>query len=603
MTPLRSSVAAALLLAVAASPLGADSADLRAHVEYLASEALNGRMTGSEGASAAAGYLAEQLRSLGVTPLPGCDGFELPFEFTAGSRDGGSTITLVSGGEPRTLGGGDAVRALSFSDSASVSGAVVFAGYGLSVPEEDGFAYDSYATLDVEDKIVLVLRYVPEDVDQETRARLVRFSGLRYKASRARERGARALLVVTGPRSPNAGELVPMTFDAAVAGSGIVAASISGAVAETLFDQMEGKDLAAAQAALDDGNPHVTGFELSGVELTLKVEVVREKRTGRSVVGYLPASEPRRTEKPWVVLGAHFDHLGKGRSASSLARKGEVDGIHFGADDNASGVATLLRLVSDVRELPRHRDLVVAFWSGEELGLIGSSRFLKDEVVPPDQVAAYLNFDMVGRVNDDRLSLQAVGSSSVWPALIEQSNVPVGLDLALRDDPYLPTDTLSFNQAEVPSLDFFSGSHEDYHRPTDTAEKLNYAAMERVARLGALVAVRVANLDEAPDFVAVAPTRGQGGDRDTVRAFTGTIPDYTAEGEGLRLSGVIEGGPADEAGLQGGDVIVEFAGQTIANIYDYTYALDSVKIDVPVEVVLLRDGERIETTITPRARN
>jgi Iap family predicted aminopeptidase len=374
-------------------------------------------------------------------------------------------------------------------------------------------------------------------------------------------------------------------------------------VAEALFNHMDGKDLEAAQAALDDGNPHVTGFEIPGAKLTLDVKVERERRTGHSVVGYLPASEARREQKPWVVLGAHFDHLGKGRSANSLARKEEADGIHYGADDNASGVATLLQLVQDVKELPRHRDLLVAFWSGEELGLIGSSDFLKNAVVPPDQIAAYLNFDMVGRVSDGRLSVQAAGSSPVWPTLIEESNVPVGLDLGLRDDPYLPTDTLAFNQAKVPSLDFFSGSHEDYHRPTDTAEKLNYDAMEKVARLGALLAMRVANMEEPPDFVSVAPTRSQGGDRDTVRAFTGTIPDYTAEVEGLRLSGVIEGGPADEAGLQEGDVIVEFAGQTIANIYDYTYALDSVKIGEAVPVVLLRDGERMEVTITPRARN
>jgi S1-C subfamily serine protease len=164
-------------------------------------------------------------------------------------------------------------------------------------------------------------------------------------------------------------------------------------------------------------------------------------------------------------------------------------------------------------------------------------------------------------------------------------------------------DSLAFNQEKVPTLAFFTGNHEDYHRPTDTADKLNYEGMARVARLGAVLAMRVANLEAAPDFVAVAPTRGQGGDRDSVRAFTGTIPDYTSDVEGLKLSGVIEGGPADEGGIQGGDVIVEFGGQQIANIYDYTYALDAVKIGEPVKVVLIRDGERLELTITPRARD
>jgi C-terminal processing protease CtpA/Prc len=187
--------------------------------------------------------------------------------------------------------------------------------------------------------------------------------------------------------------------------------------------------------------------------------------------------------------------------------------------------------------------------------------------------------------------------------LIEQSNVPVGFDIELQDDPYLPTDSSSFNTVSIPTLNFFTGSHEDYHRPTDTADKINYSDLERIAQLGALVASRVSRMPAAPEFVAVERKVEQGGGRDGLRAFTGTIPDYGTEVEGLLLSGVIEGGPAEEGGLQGGDVIVEFGKQKISNIYDYTYALDAVKIGEPISVVFVRDGERQETTITPRARD
>ena len=166
-----------------------------------------------------------------------------------------------------------------------------------------------------------------------------------------------------------------------------------------------------------------------------------------------------------------------------------------------------------------------------------------------------------------------------------------GFDLRLQEDPYLPTDSSAFNTAGVPTLSLFTGSHEDYHRPSDDAHLINYEDLDRVARFGALLARRIANLEKAPEFVVVERT-AETGSRDTVSVYTGTIPDYASDLEGLLLGGVIEGGPAAKAGLKGGDVIVEFAGQTITNIYDYTFALDTVKIDVPIKVVFLRDGER-----------
>jgi membrane-associated protease RseP (regulator of RpoE activity) len=209
---------------------------------------------------------------------------------------------------------------------------------------------------------------------------------------------------------------------------------------------------------------------------------------------------------------------------------------------------------------------------------------------------------MVGRARDNKLVVQGMGSSPAWRSLVEQANVPVGFDLQLQDDPQLPTDSASFDRVGVPCLNFFTGGHEDYHRPSDTPDKLNYEDMERVVDLATNVARRLIGAGEPPQFTKVEPKVERGPAPDAVRAFTGTIPDYTAEVEGLKLAGVIAGGPAEEAGLAEGDVIVEFGGRKIANIYDYTYALEAVKIGVPLKVVYQRAGERRETTVTPRAR-
>jgi hypothetical protein len=579
-----------------ATLVSAQNGGVREHVSRLASEEMEGRLTGTEGGRRASDYIIQELERLGVRPLAGRDSFRIPFEFTSGVNDQGSTLS-VSGWEAPP----GSVRGLSFSDTGEVSGGLVFAGYGITIPESQGFGYDSYFGLDVKDKIVLVLRYFPEDATPEVKSVLARYSGLRFKAMNARDRGARGLLVVSGPRSPNAGELVGMSFDSAVAGSGIVAATIRGEVAEKLFARVEGKTLAEAQNALDSGNPHVGGFEIPDSEMRLNVRLQKETRSAENIVGYLPATAAG-ANGAMILLGAHYDHLGRGGDGNSLAGKDEAGQIHHGADDNASGVAAVLAIAEGEKARDRTSPLAFAFWSGEELGLLGSAEFVRRGPIPVAEIAAYVNFDMVGRMRDNKLVLQAVGTSSVWPRLVEQANVVAGFEVQMSEDPYLPTDVTSFNQAGVPSLNLFTGSHKEYHRPADRADLINYEDLERIAEFGALLVRKIASLPERPDFIKVARMAQSGGSRDTVRVFTGTIPDYATQVEGLLLSGVIEGGPAEEAGLKGGDVIVEFAGRKIGNIYDYTYALDVVKIGEPVVVIYLREGERRETKLTPRAR-
>ncbi len=573
--------------------------DLRRQVSFLASPELEGRLTGSPGARRAADYIAEHLRAAGIQPVSGDDFFQ-EFEYTAGTRLARGNALRV--GEQEFAADRD-FRPLAFSDNGTISGPVVFAGYGLRVPEGGQAAYDSYAGLDVSNKVVLALRYVPEDVSPERRQELNRYAGLRYKAMIARDLGARAILFVTGPNSPGAGELAPLGSDSAAAGSAILAATVTTNVAAALLEG-SGRDLAALQSGLDSESPHAEGgFTVSNCVVHLSVALEKVRQTDRNVLGWIPPSPGTREV---VMLGAHYDHLGHGEASGAFNLKGEEGRICPGADDNASGVSLLLEVAAELAAesaqttAPR-RGVVFAFWSGEEMGLLGSSHFADHPLVPLSNVVAYLNFDMVGRMRDNRLILQGVGSSSGWRRMLERRNVAAGFNLALHEDPFLPTDSTAFYPKGVPILAFFTGSHEDYHRPTDVPEKIDYEGLERIARFARRLVDDLRATDTRPDYVEVVRSGG-GGSRESLRAYLGTIPDYATEVEGVKFSGVRSGSPADQAGIRGGDVLVEFAGRRIANIYDYTYALDAVKIGEPVRVVVVREGRRVELEVTPTAR-
>jgi Tol biopolymer transport system component len=584
--------------------------DIYAHVSYLASDLLEGRLTGTKGAQLASDYVAAQLKDAGLKPLGDNGTFFQNFEFTAGVQ------TVTNENKLSITKTGEVIRStdyqvekdfrpLSFSANGEVSGEVVFVGYGLTVPGKLGESYDSYGgSLNVSNKIVVAFRYVPEGVDQARRAELNRYAGLRYKALVARTHGAKALLIVTGPNSPNPGELAPMTYDSSLAGSGIVAASISARVADAMLAG-SGKTLKQLQDALDQEDPHAADvrFTLPGLAVSLSTKVNHIKKTDRNVIGVIP---PANGSTEYVMLGAHYDHLGHGETGG-FGIKGEEGQIHNGADDNASGVSAVLELAANLAaERVKNpaaftRGVVFSFWSGEELGLIGSSQFAEKPTLALSNVVAYLNFDMVGRLRENKLTLQGIGSSSAWKGLIEKANVAGGFSLTLQDDPYLPTDTTAFYPKNIPVLAFFTGSHEQYHRPSDDTDTLNYEGMERITKMARQITLSLAKEGARPDYVKVEKS-DKGGARDGLRAYLGTIPDYAAEVQGVKLSGARGGSPADKGGIKAGDIIVEFAGQKITNIYDYTYALDAVKIGVPVKVIVEREDKKVELSITPEAR-
>jgi Zn-dependent M28 family amino/carboxypeptidase len=404
-------------------------------------------------------------------------------------------------------------------------------------------------------------------------------------------------LFVTGPNSPNAGQLLNLTSDGTLAGSEILAASIGAGAAEKLLSGT-GKTLKEIQTALDTDNPHAErGFALTNVTARLSVALEHQKKSDRNVIGLLPGSGGE-----FVMVGAHYDHLGRGESEGSRGHSEESDAIHNGADDNASGVAAVLELAQRLaQEGERKRGIIFGFWSGEEMGLLGSSRFAEHPPAPLTNIVAYLNFDMVGRLRTNRLSRQGAGSSSYWPKVIERRSVAAGFDLQVQDDPFLPSDSTAFYPKGVPILGFFTGSHDDYHRPSDDAGTLNYEGIERIAKFARLIVNELAAGEARPDYLKVESTR-MGGARDALRVYLGTIPDYATEVKGVKLSGVRGGSPAEKAGLKAGDILVEFAGQKIANIYDYTYALDAARIGQPLKLKVQRDGSAVEITVIPEAR-
>jgi Tol biopolymer transport system component len=585
--------------------------DLQAIVAHLASQELEGRLAGSRGAELAADYIAGQMQRLGLQPMGTNAGLFQSYEFNAGARvltNANQLVVTPAGSAPVNFAVETDFRPLAFTANTEVEGEVVFVGYGLSVPGKPGEGYDSYAGVNVSNKIALVLRYVPEQVEAKRRAELNRYAGVRYKAMHAREHGAKGVLFVTGPNSPNAGELIKLSSDSSLSGSAIPIACVSSNVAAALFAG-SGKDLGQLQAALDLENPHAVGsLVLTNVRVRLATAVEHLRKTDRNVLGMIPPAPPGAGSSPaeFVLIGAHYDHLGHGETGA-MNRKGEEGLVHPGADDNASGVATLLELAGNLAaERARNpaafpRGLIFAAWSGEEIGVIGSSWFAEHPPVPLSNVVAYLNFDMVGRLRENKLTLQGIGSSPEWRKLIEKRNVAAGFNLTLQEDPYLPTDTSALYPKGVPVLAFFTGGHDDYHRPTDTAETLNYEGTERIARLARGLLL---DLEKAarPAYATVASTSSGGGGRESLRAYIGTIPDYASEVQGVKLSGVRAGGPADKAGLKGGDIIVEFGGAKIVNIYDYTYALDAAKIGQTLKIVVLRGGERISVNATPEAR-
>ncbi|MDZ4289586.1 MAG: M28 family peptidase, partial [Prosthecobacter sp.] len=513
-------------------------ADIRQHVTYLASDELDGRLTGTEGERLATQYVADMFKGIGLQPDGDKEWFE-PFDFTAGVALGkDNALTLEGPDGVSKLTTDQNWRPLSFSQIGAVPAtAIVFAGYGVETPEEavgsDGKkleAYSSYAHLEVKDKWVLILRYLPEDMPKARRDELTRYSSLRHKALIARQKGARGLIVASGPNSKVVEQLVPMAFDASLASSGIAAISVTDALADRLL-KPTGKTLKALQDKLDTGDL-MGGLECAGLKLSSHIDIQQEKKTGRNVLGVLPARDQPDPHVAPLIVCAHIDHLGSKGGSNSRAKGDEANKIHHGADDNASGVAGVIEIAQWLAEQKKQgkikltRDVIFAAWSGEELGLLGSGHYVESlaKMLKGDpngkltgMFAACLNMDMIGRFQKT-LVLQGVGSSTWWPKEIEKRNAPIGLPITTQSDAHLPTDSTTFYLRGIPTLNAFTGSHADYHMPSDTADKVDYDKAAQIAKLMALISRGIATSMDAPAYVAMEAPKNQG-TRGGMRAY------------------------------------------------------------------------------------
>lgn len=603
--------------------------DIGRHVDYLCRPELGGRLTGTDGEKLATAYVAAYLDQLGLQPA-GDDGtYFHQFEFQSDIKLG--TENQLRFGDQSFAVDKD-WRPLSFSKRGAIEPSeLVFAGYGIVAPEAPGQSlYNSYVHLDVENKWVVMFRGMPQEITAERRQYFAGFSHDRYKAMMARERGARGVVFVSGPNSQVKSQLIPLRLDGSMGESSLGVISVADQVAASWFKGI-GEDFKDIQTQLDKGEM-MMGFALQGGKLEVHVDLNPVVGRGRNVLALLPASEKPTAEM--VVVGAHIDHLGTG-TGSSLAKETELGGIHVGADDNASGVACMLEVAQflahqkrDGKLKPR-RDMLFAAWSGEELGLRGSAAFVKDFAqlypqrmqvkLPPNapkngdggdaksssennlypRIAAYLNMDMVGRLRE-KLILQGLGSSPYWTDVIERRNSAVKLSLTLQNDCHLPTDATSFFLAGVPILAAFTGSHDEYHTPRDLPQLLNFEGASQVARLMALIARDLVLVETAPEYREQAAEPQV---RANLTATLGTVPDYSQEVKGVKLGAVTKGAPAEVAGVKRGDIVIELAGRKIENIYDYTYAIEALKIGQPVKLKVQRDKDIVEIEVTPTSRN
>ncbi len=528
---------------------------LLGHVKYLASDELGGREAGEPGADSAASYIAHLFQSYGLEPL-GTDGYRQSFQIT-------TTVSIAADSRLvlRTPRGALELELFkewvpfNFSAAGSLSGRGFNAGYGLRGEDYEGLASHEGP------KIASLRGGVPEDFDPHGSAL---DPSPRRKATTARDAGAEAVLItVTRLQAPQPGDPPH--------GVGIPVIQI-----------LESEEILAWLA--DD--------ELE-VLLDAKVEPLRVE--AYNIVGRLPGSDPALADRV-IVIGAHYDHLGMG-GPGSLAP--DVAEPHNGADDNASGTAVLLGLAEYFAanpDLRPSRSLVFAAFAAEEMGLLGSEHFVSNPPIPIENVAAMVNFDMVGRLSAGKLQVFGTETAEEFPALLDSLDAAATeLTLSRIGDGYGPSDQTSFYARDIPVLHLFTGTHSEYHRPDDDWELIN---AEGLAQVGEFAAALVRELGDSPDEpTLLKQERPQAGGGGGYGPYLGTIPDFgEVEGGGLRLSGVREGGPAEQAGLQAGDVVIEFGGKEVLNIYDYTYALRDHAPGDTVVIKVRRGEEVLELT-------
>jgi hypothetical protein len=598
--------AASLLSAATISPEAITPDQYLAHIRYLASPQLKGRATGSPEIEKAAHYIAKQFKDAGLKPLEG-DSYLQPFPVTTSAKLGkANNFSAADNGKVATLKIQQDFVPFNFSAHGKWSGSVVFAGYGITAPE---YNYDDYAGIDAKGKFVLILRHEPQEFDEKSV-----FEGKNYtqhsqffsKASNAKVHGALGVILINDVAAHSADADTLETFGATEGPSDAGIPMVQVKVHDTdAWFQAASKNLTEIEAGIDkDLKPRSFAFPPS-LEIHESIDVERVMKTAHNVVGYLPGETDE-----YLIIGAHYDHLGLG-GQFSLAPK-LTGTVHPGADDNASGTAGVIELARYFASRPKpRRGIVFMTFAGEELGLLGSSYYVHHPELPLAKVVAMINMDMIGRLRDGKIYIGGVGTGST---LKKDLDSVVGNYPALRPDfsetGFGSSDHFSFTSSQVPVLFFFSGLHADYHKPSDTADKIDAPDSVILLHFVADVSQRIIDDPQRPEFhrvkepdnphggVAGVSGSGSGG----YGPWFGSVPDFGESVKGVKFADVTDGSPAAQAGLKGGDILTEFDGKPIQNLYDFTYALRAKKPGDQVKVKVLRGGQTLEVNVTLKKR-
>jgi TolB protein len=545
---------------------------------------MEGRGLGTRGLEKAADWIERQLRALKLQPVFS-GRYRQPFDVKTGvTLEKGNTLSGVADGDWSPLG---------FSSSGAFSGEIAFVGYGIEAPPLD---YRELSGVDLKGKIALMLRYEPQEKDESSRfdgRRPSRWSAPRYKVLQARERGAVAVIFVDGPLQDEAKDKLPvLKNDGPESPAGLPVLQVRLSVARKWLTAA-GISLDEFQKSVDaDVKPRSVGS--TGVRVNGRVALQAFYAKAENLAAVLPGKGA--LAKDVVVIGAHYDHLGYGGAGSM---KPNVRAIHHGADDNASGTAAVLlaaeQMSATLAPQDNRRTVVFILFSGEEVGLAGSSWFVEHAPFALQSVRAMVNLDMVGAMRDDELIVFGTESAKEWSAAIDPMGKKAGVKVLGRGDGYGPSDQSSFYGKQIPVLHLFTGAHDRYHTPEDTADKINAAGGAKVVDFTARVGEALALGRITPTYARSAAAPPMEGDRRGYGSYLGTVPDFrameSAEG-GVLLGDVRTGGPADLAGIRGGDRIVAMAGTKIANLYDMTYALEDHKPGETIDVVIERGGEK-----------
>jgi Tol biopolymer transport system component len=557
---------------------GADR--IQRDIAWLADPAREGRGLGTKGLVASGEYIEQRFTKLGLAPAgeKGTyrDDFEVAKHVLVGKE---SSLTLAE----KSLETAE-FQPLAFSAQGKAAGPLVLAGYGVVAKE---LKVDDYRGLDVKGKIVVVRRFVPETKTFAEPMQQRRYGDLWYKAVTARMAGAAGLVIVDAPVAPpndkkwkapdeaKFPELVRENYGDA----GIPVVTVKRAAFEATLKELEQRRKPTA---------------------ALNVALTYEKQAAFNVIGRIAANVPAAERVPGeLVIGAHYDHLGYG-GVHSLTP--ESNAPHLGADDNASGVAGILEIARALKSAPRlKQDVLIMAFSAEESGVLGSSHLVHEPPagLEPKKFRAMLNLDMVGRLRENQLTVLGAKTATEWQGLVTAACDHARIECALGSDGYGPSDQTSFYAAGVPVLHFFSGSHGDYHKPTDSADRINAGGAGQIALLVTEIAQAVTELPGPLTFQSVAPEAPKGDVR-SFNASLGTIPDYAGpnDGSGILLAGVRPGSAAEKGGLKRGDTLVALGKTELKSLHDFMFVLNGSKPGQTVSARVKRDGKLLDLQVT-----